>query len=208
MYNTFLPINKQRKNNFNLTGGGVVEKNSIVPKPTIEPMKNTEKPITKDILDILKNMDFPIKTPAKDKTRSNVLKKGQTEIEAFVLGKVRAYDKVELVNSVKNIKFPVLFNLLKKLVRTHNPSFKYTSIQINKSVGTNWHRDRGNRGLSYCFALGDYTGGGVVIEFEDGSQKTFDNHNKWLKYDGHSLLHKTASHKGKDRFAIIFYTHY
>ena len=207
MNNTYLPIYFQRKNNINLMGGKLNEVPEI-PKPVIEPMKNTEKPIANEILSILKTMDFPVKKPYKDKTRQNVLKKGEEEIEAFVLGKVRAYDKVDLVNSVKNEKFPKLFELLKRLVKTHNPSFKYTSIQLNKSVGTNWHRDRGNRGLSYCFALGNFTGGGVVVEFPDGTQKTYDNHNKWLKYDGHTLLHKTASHKGGDRFAIIFYTHY
>ena len=207
-YNTYLPIEKSREGN--LFFGGSLKKphEDKVADPVEEDMKEAEKPIVKKILEIFKNMKFPVKKPYKDKTRQNILKEDVEEIEAFVLGKVRAYDKPHLVDSVKNIKFPHLKELLEKLVKTHNPHFKYTSIQINKSVGTDWHFDRGNRGLSYLLAIGNYTGGGVVVKLPNGKEKLYRNKNKWILMDGHRLEHKSEGHKGGDRYAIIYYTHY
>lgn len=204
--NTIQPYSFQREPLQYL--GGALKNPNEIPTPIIEPMKESEKPIVKEILEMLNEMKFPSKNPSKDKTRSNVLKKKTDIIEAFVLGKVRAYDKPDLVGSVQNKKFPQLHKLLNRLVRTHNPNFRFTSIQINKSVGTDWHFDRGNRGLSYCLGIGNFDGGGVVVKFQDGKEKLYDNHNKWLKYDGHSLEHKSHPHSGGIRYAIIFYTHF
>lgn len=186
--------------------GGSLSDN--IPVPKMEAMKANEKTLAKEALNLLKETKFPIKNPSKDKSRKNVLQKEGQKIEAFVLGKVRAYDKPNLVDSVQNKKHPLLHKILHKLVKTHNPSFKYTSIQINKSVETAYHFDRGNRGLSYCIALGNFTGGGVRVKDPLGKEKVYNNRNKWLKYDGHSLEHKTEPHKGNDRYAIIYYTHF
>ena len=102
-------------------------------------------------------------------------------------------------------KYQELYDMLKKLIKLHNPNFKYTSIQINKSVETDWHFDKGNVGLSYCLALGNFTGGGVVVRINPQKEKHYDNKRKWLYYDGHYLKHKSAPSKGT-RYAIIFYT--
>lgn len=198
-----------RPSNLELVSNQTVE----VPDPKIENMKDRERPILNIITAYLKNIKFPSKQPFKDKTRKNViLEEGVKNVEdividAFAIGKVRAYDKKDLVDSVNSRKFPELLLLLDKFVKIHNPKFSYTTIQINRSVQTAYHRDKGNIGLSYCFAFGDFTGGGVEVKFADNVEKVYDNHNKWLYYDGHSLEHRSAPVKKGTRFAIIFFTH-
>tara|TARA_R110002073_G_scaffold320989_1_gene496859 strand:+ start:16230 stop:16868 length:639 start_codon:yes stop_codon:yes gene_type:complete len=206
--NSYLPHNLKRESNFYL--GGALKKEAIkVPPPVLEPMKKGGQILADEILNTLENTQFPTKDPYKDKTRKNVLQKEGQKIEAFVLGKVRAYDKPNLVNSVKNVKFPLLFEKLKAFVKHHNPNFKYTSIQINKSVETPFHFDRGNRGLSYLIGLGDFKGGGVGVKtLPDLKVVDFDNKNKWLKFDGHTLEHKSLKKTGGTRYALIYYTHF
>ena len=184
---------------------------ALVAIPKIEKPKMVEKELMKSITDYLIAIEkFPTKNPftKSDNSRTNIYSdamKGQN-IDAFVLGKVKDYSKSEPVDSAITTKgkFDDLYKLLKQLVKLHNPKFKYTSIQINKSVETDWHFDKGNRGLSYCLALGNFEGGGVVVE-RGGKEFTYDNHNKWLLYDGHELKHKSAKVKKGDRFAVIFY---
>jgi len=206
--NTKLPLHKTRESNYNLIGGVIaLPKEYKAPPPVIQDMSSKGKELAKNILQILENINFPSKDPKKDKTRSNVLQNKDDVIQAFVLGKVRQYDKVELADSVQNIRFPFLYKMLNELVHNHNPKFKYTSIQINKGVQTSWHRDRGNRGLSYCLALGNFTGGGLDIKI-DGEIKHYDNHNKFLYYDGNYYEHASSPVKSGTRYAIIFYTHH
>jgi hypothetical protein len=206
--NSLLPYHLKRESNFYM--GGALKLDEIkVPLPVLEKMNNDEKPLLDEILNILDNTKFPVKDPYKDKTRKNILVEEGQKIEAFVLGKVRAYDKPNLVNSVKNIKFPLLFEKLKQFIKKHNPKFKYTSIQINKSVETPFHFDRGNRGQSYLIGIGDFKGGGVGVKtLPNLDVVEFDNHNKWLKFDGHTLEHKSLKKTGGIRYALIYYTHF
>ena len=184
---------------------------ALVPIPKIEKPKASEKELMKNITDYLIAVEkFPTKNPftASDNSRTNIYSdamKGKN-IDAFVLGKVKDYSKSEPVDSAITTKgkFDDLYKMLRALVKLHNPRFKYTSIQINKSVETDWHFDKGNSGLSYCLALGDFVGGGVVVERAE-HQFTYDNHNKWLLYDGHELKHKSAKVLKGDRYAVIFY---
>ena len=182
-------------------------------------MKWEEKQVAKEILHYLENMKFPTRKPAMDRSRFTVFKGGKKKImelakkgeevviEAFAMGKVHAYDKALPVDSKNNRKHPELFNLFKKWIRIHNPKFKWTSIQVNRNVETDWHRDRGNIGLSYCIALGDFQGGGIAIEDDNGKIKDYYNNNKWLLYDGRDR-HQTIKIKSGFRYAIIFFQHY
>ena len=152
--------------------------------------------------------NFPTKDPYKDKTRKNVLQKEGQKIEAMVLGKVRAYDKKNLVSSSVSSsgKYEELESKLKDLMRLHNPNFRYTSIQINKSVTTSWHFDKGNVGLSYLIGFGNFKGGGVVVKIRKDKELFVDNDHRWLYFDGHNLEHKSAPIKSGVRYAVIFFT--
>ena len=207
--NTKLPQYQTRESNYALAGGAIaLPKEYQAPLPQLQKMSDNGKDIAKKVLTILEGIKFPSKDPEKDATRKNVLQEKGQVIEAFVLGKVRQYDKVYLADSVQNKRFPLLYKLLDELVKDHNPHFKYTSIQINKGVRTNWHRDRGNIGLSYCIALGDFTGGGVDVEVKEGDIRHYNNHNRWLYYDGNYYPHASSEVNRGTRYAIIFFTHH
>ena len=79
----------------------------------------------------LESITFPTCT-----SRKNISKKG---IQAFVLGDVN-YRGQASVNfrtrgpSRFNKKFTSLYRALRKLIHDYDPSFKYTTIQVNKNV--------------------------------------------------------------------------
>lgn len=213
--NTYLPSHKIRPSQLLFYGGSVEDEYHKAPPPIIEQPKPNEVELMRKITEYLDNVKkFPSKDPTnnKDTSRQNIFSKSMMgkPIEAFVFGKVKQYyvpkDKMVVDSSItKSGKYQELYDMLKELIKIHNPNFKYTSIQINKSVKTDWHFDKGNVGLSYCLALGKFSGGGVVVRLNPNETKKYDNHNKWLYYDGHYLKHKSAGSVGT-RYAIIFYT--
>ena len=163
----------------------------------------------KEVLNILENLNpFPSKNPIKDKTRMNVVG-GKEKAEegklvlSFSLGLTRAYDKPYLVPTVFNRKFPDLHILLRRLIKEKDPSFKYTTITINKNVRTEYHIDKNNIGKSFGLSLGDFTGGGIEIKYDDNKTKFLDTHNKLILFDGH-LEHRTLPYKG-NRYSLTYF---
>lgn len=171
--------------------------------------RREEAILIREIEETLYALKWPTKRPHKDRTRNYVLSHSQQEIHAFALGRVRRYDlPYELVESQYNKKYADLYRLLRKLVRVHNPNFKYNAIQINDGVKTAPHKDRNNAGPSYCFAIGKHTGGGLVFhdEHTGSPTETVPNRHIWVRYNGAKTLHSSAPVKSGRRFAIIFYT--
>lgn len=150
---------------------------------------------------------IPSKNPAKDGSRANVLPEGQERIQAFTLGKVRAYHQKKMMNSSNNrtLKYKKIHLLLDQIIKKFNPNFKYTTIQINRNVKCPKHRDRNNVGASVALGLGNYTGGGINQYEKDGSITYLENNGKLVYQDG-SLEHQTADWVG-ERYAIIFFYH-
>ena len=135
---------------------------------------------------------------------------GAGERLAFVLGKVRRYDLPnEVVESRHNRAFPELHAKLGELIAAHDPHFEYNAIQLNCNVQTNPHFDsKGNDGLSYCLALGDFCGGGLQVYPEgsdDGPSLCIQNKRKWVLYDGTKVLHGSAPLESGTRYALIFF---
>tara|TARA_R110000823_G_scaffold201320_1_gene332198 strand:- start:161 stop:790 length:630 start_codon:yes stop_codon:yes gene_type:complete len=206
--NTYLPPHLRRVHNSNIVGGSVIDIMENVPLPLLEMPKPQEQDIMNEVDRLLNDIEkFPSKDPYKDKTRKNVLQKKDQKIEAMVLGRVRAYDKKDLVNSSASNsgKYIQLEKALRRLMKIHNPNFRYTSIQLNKSVETAWHFDKGNVGMSYLIAFGKFTGGGVVVKVRNNKEMLINNDHKWLYFDGHNSEHKSAPSKGV-RYAVIFFT--
>jgi len=181
-------------------------------KPVIEkPSKETFAQMKK-VEQMLKELKWPsyrVQAKEKSQNRANVVQGGKAGgegkvVTAFAMGKVRHYFKTGLVDSQYNKKFPELYRELRKLVRIHNPSFRYSSIQLNCGTKTAWHYDKNNKGLSYCLGLGSYTGGGVDVK-QDGKVTRYNNNGKFLKYSGCGLEHRTAPGAKGLRYALIFY---
>ena len=128
--------------------------------------------------------------------------------QAFVLGKVRKWDDhVHLHNSVHNKKHPELVTLLRRLMRTHDPRFRYNAVQLNRNVETKPHHDKRNSGSSYCLGLGDFRGGGLRIFSPNGTPTDLDNRRRWILYNGKKLLHASVPVRSGVRFALVFYTY-
>ena len=148
-------------------------------------------------LDALQNIKFPTTT-----TRKNI---SSNKIESFTLGDVNYRGQKFLQGKVKgpskwNKKFPDLFSVLKLLIETAHPGFKYTTIQVNKNVLTPPHVDKNNVGPSYIIGLGSYAGGDLNVE-----GKKFNIKNRWKYFDG-TKGHWTEPFSG-DRYSIIYFTH-
>ena len=182
----------------------------LVQEPT-----RAEAALFDQVDELLRTMRWPVKRPAAegahwstgDKSRGSVVV-GAREIRAFALGKVRRYDLPrQLVDSQYNAKFPELHALLRRLMRLHDPSFRYNAIQLNAGVQTKPHYDRNNTGLSYCLALGKYTGGGIDLYDDDDERpaRTVRNKRKWVLYDGVRTKHGSAPVHSGVRYAIIYY---
>ena len=104
--------------------------------------------------------------------------------------------------STKNDRYPRLFALLTTL--TELIGFKCTTFCINRNFQCKMHRDRVNEGESVIVALGEYTGGELIIE-HDGKRQLFDLNRKFLRFDGAYYLHGTRPFQGQ-RYSIVMYT--
>lgn len=124
-------------------------------------MSIIKKDIIEHLLHLLENTKFP-----KCSSRTNVSKK---TIEAFVLGDVNYRGQSFLNGKTRgpsryNKKYPELLETLHNFISSYKPNFEYTTIQLNKNVKSLPHIDKNNIGPSYIIALGDYSGGELVIE--------------------------------------------
>ena len=153
------------------------------------------------VLDILKNLDFP-----KNTSRQNIFRGKQQSYEGMVLGMVNARGLGKMMSKkTKMDKYKPLYESSKKLMKTRDPNFKFTSIQVNKNQRTAKHTDSRNVGESYIVGLGNYSGGEILIYDEDGKNpKKVDIKNKFVKFNGSKLPHETAPFKGQ-RYTLVYY---
>lgn len=124
-----------------------------------------------------------------------------------------------------NRLFPKLYVLLKDLIKIHDPTFKYTSIQVNLNVMCKPHTDSYNFGETVLIGLGRYHGGCLVVEHKrdtpKGTKKSskdrvnkkdpstrvvmkYNVRRKFIRFYGRHL-HWVEPWKG-DRVTIMFYT--
>lgn len=96
-------------------------------------------------------------------------------------------------------KNPKLFKLLLEYAAKH-VAVPFTSIQVNDTLKCAKHFDRGNIGLSYIIAFGDYTGGELDIE-----GTLHDIKGKPLLFNGAEKLHGTEPFEGQ-RYSLVFHT--
>lgn len=178
-----------------------------MPPYKLERPKRAELKLLKEITEYLQNIkNFPKKDPKKGHGRRHHIGHKNIITEEFILGKVRDFRFSHLVNGKWNRKHKKLLQLLKKVMRIHNPKFKWNQAQINKSINTVWHYNKANVYDSYAIGLGDFTGGGIDLNI-NGKIITIDNRNKWLRFNGSKVEHRTNTNYKGTRFAIILYRH-
>ena len=75
----------------------------------------------------------------------------------------------------------------------------FQSICINKDTISQPHYDKNNKGTSCIVALGNFTGGELVVE-----HKVVDIHNKPFHFDGSKHLHWSLPFEGT-RYSLIYF---
>ena len=101
--------------------------------------------------------------------------------------------------SANNHKYPLVYEALKKIIKAIDPDFEYNSITLNHNFKTLPHYDKSNKSPSLIVALGDYTGGELVIE-----DCKFDICCKPLIMNGGVSKHWTNDFVG-ERYSIVYY---
>lgn len=94
---------------------------------------------------------------------------------------------------------PYLWTLLLKFAEKHVP-VPWDGVTVNDNYVSQPHIDKGNEGLSYTVAFGDYTGGALVLE----GDIQIDTRFRGYLFNGAAIRHWTAPHVGQ-RFCLVFY---
>ena len=112
-----------------------------------------------------------------------------------------------LYPSSNNANHPHVFQLLTELADAIG--FKCTTFCVNRNFKCKMHRDKVNEGDSIIVALGDFTGGELIIEDDsdgvEGVEHLFDIKYKFLQFDGAKYRHGTEPFDG-ERYSIVMYT--
>jgi hypothetical protein len=160
----------------------------------------TKQQLKNQVLEELRNTRFP----KRRNCRPNAALPDEP-IESFALGVAPYRGNVEQKGRLHgpskwNRKFPRLYKLLRKFIAVCHPDFEYSTIQLNKNFQCLPHVDKYNKGSSYIIALGDFTGGELIVE-----GKAYNIRNRWKKFDGRKE-HSVAPFDG-ERYSLVFFTH-
>ena len=86
-----------------------------------------------------------------------------------------------------------------------DPSFEYTSVQVNKNFRGHPHRDKHDVTYQYALSLGDFSGGELMAETGDPNVVVaFDTRGRPTRLDGRRG-HWVSPHTGGDRYSLIMY---
>ena len=134
----------------------------------------------------------PRNTPMFDSTRGR-------EGKAFnmnIITSTTAKDQTELLE---------LWYIMKELVRSIDPAYHFSSIQINKDFTGLPHTDRNNVNYQYAMSLGEFNGGELVVSTDDPYLYVQHNtQNRLTKCDGRHP-HWVTKHTGGVRYSLIMY---
>jgi len=102
-------------------------------------------------------------------------------------------------------KYMPLYEECIELMQHHDPTFEFSTIQINDNTTCAKHIDSNNVGESYIIGIGEYLGGELRVFGVDGCDYVDVNiKNKFYKFDGSKFPHMTLPFTG-NRFSIVYY---
>jgi hypothetical protein len=102
-------------------------------------------------------------------------------------------------------EYPEFREVVKEFASLYFPYFTWCNIQLNKNFKIPAHIDSVNVGTSKIFALGDYTGGRLHIDFgEDGGIRDLNIQYQMAEFNGSHYRHWVDDFKG-DRYSIVFF---
>ncbi len=106
---------------------------------------------------------------------------------------------------------PELEEVFKEYIHLYFNDFPYTQVQMNKNFPCPPHKDGTNVGKSILVGFGDYTGGEINIEMEDGLI-TKDIRKKFgMVFNGSAYTHYVSPftlNNGSNRYSLVFFNSY
>ena len=138
--------------------------------------------------------------------RRNVMPDGEVEAHTIVLG-IHPADG-EQSHWMDRADLRAVYDKLAAVMKAHDASFEWHSVQLNKNLATKAHCDRGNRSPSCIVTLGDFTGGRLRLwpgKGSGGAPVSHDVKRRFLTFDGAARLHETETFTGT-RYAAVFFS--
>jgi len=99
---------------------------------------------------------------------------------------------------------PQLYKMLLDFGQRYVPLQGWNSITVNQDYAAAPHRDKGNTGLSYLVAFGEYQGGELQVHGSDASGVYGIRYSPIL-FDGAALEHSVLPFTGH-RYSLVYYT--
>jgi len=109
------------------------------------------------------------------------------------------YREATLSQSSRKPVSKEMIETLVKIGRKINP-LPFSTIQVNVDYQAKRHIDKGNKGLSMIFSLGDYEGGNLVI-----NGQPININLQPLLFNGKSNLHEVSPILSGHRYSFVFY---
>jgi hypothetical protein len=101
------------------------------------------------------------------------------------------------------LEYPKMIDVFKEFTDKYIPNFKYQQIIINKNFQCLPHKDKNNVGVSNIIALGDYTGGELMIQ-ANGFIRKCDIQHKFKEFNGCIHQHWVEPFT-PTRYSLVFY---
>ena len=98
---------------------------------------------------------------------------------------------------------PEMEEVFQEFASIYFPDFFYTQIMINKNYQIPPHFDSANVGESVLCAFGDYSGGEINIEYDEGVVQV-DAQEKPIKFNGSKYKHWVSDFDGL-RYSLVFF---
>ena len=97
-----------------------------------------------------------------------------------------------------------LYECLIRISNKYFKDFQYSTIQLNHNVCCSPHKDTNNNGDSIMFSIGDYIGGELVIERDNGIIETVNTNRRLFQFDGAKYTHYNNPIIG-NKYSFIFF---
>ena len=154
------------------------------------------------ILELLDNMKHKHK-------RATTRRKMGDDADSSMLGYTfnrnslkQGQEKFVLTNQTKDNFF--LFEKLKEIIKIVKPNFIYNGITINKNCEAKPHKDSNNIGTSIIVGVGNYEGGNLCIEGDEGEIYNLSLKFNFIEFDGKNTHYNTPITKGT-KYTIIWF---
>lgn len=128
------------------------------------------------------------------------------ECRGCTLGLVSDHGSGRASLSAATRAHPALARALCAALRASEPSFEFTSVQVNLNARYRLHSDGRDAGPSRMLSCGDFAAGRMWLHAAAAEAwQAVDAHDHWVAFDGRDL-HLTEAWVGPERYSLVFFT--